>query len=226
MKDDLREEYLRHLDSLLTSWEKALRLAEDNGLGAGLDESTAYGFLARAENTIESISGARSTYAKWLQTALEEAGGKSWKAEAAMGIVEALRDDVATGYLRSVSGVIYGQVFGDFLDMADYLLREGYKDAAAVIAGGALESFLRQLCERYEVETEYLRPGQESRPKKASQLNQDLGNKAYSLYDQKSVTAWLDLRNSGAHGKYEDYDENQISLMIEGIRDFVKRHAA
>ena len=45
------------------------------------------------------------------------------------------------------------------------------------------------------------------RPKKTDRMNSELTKaEAYSKLDQKSVTAWLDLRNKAAHGKYDEYD--------------------
>jgi hypothetical protein len=45
----------------------------------------------------------------------------------------------------------------------------------------------------------------------------------YLKADQKSVTAWLDLRNSAAHGKYTDYTKDQILIMLQGVRNFISR---
>lgn len=110
--------------------------------------------------------------------------------------------------------------------MADRLLNDGYKDAAAVIAGSTLESHLRQLCQNNGIDTENSTKRNRSRPKPASLLNQELGKTVYSLYDQKTVTAWLDLRNCAAHGKYGEYTDEQVHLFIEGLRDFMERYPA
>jgi hypothetical protein len=48
----------------------------------------------------------------------------------------------------------------------------------------------------------------------------------YSKLDQKSITAWLDLRNKAAHGKYVEYTQEQVSVMVSGIRDFIVRNPA
>ena len=37
-------------------------------------------------------------------------------------------------------------MLADFLEMADYLITEGYKDPATVVAGSGLESHLRKMC--------------------------------------------------------------------------------
>ena len=48
--------------------------------------------------------------------------------------------------------LVHADIFTDFLEMADYLLEEGYKDPAAVLAGGTLEEHLRKLCHKKNIE--------------------------------------------------------------------------
>ncbi len=106
--------------------------------------------------------------------------------------------------------------------MADYLLTEGYKDPAAVLAGGVLEEQLRKLCQANHIS---ITKG--TIHKKADGLNTDLaGANVYSKLDQKNVTAWLGLRNNAAHGKYEQYSKEQVALMVQGVRDFISRNPA
>ena len=140
-----------------------------------------------------------------------------------LGILRALRRDYDAGNLQSIVELVHADIFADFLDMADYLLQQAYKDAAAVVVGSVLESHLRKLCQKHGIPV--LQSG--TAPKKADALNAELaGSTVYSKLDQKSVTAWLDLRNKAAHGKYTDYTPEQVSLMLQGVRDFVARHAA
>ena len=61
-------------------------------------------------------------------------------------------------------------------------------------------------------------------PKKVDTLNFEVAAKdVYSKLDQKSVTAWLDLRNKAAHGYYSDYTKEQVSLMWQSVRNFISR---
>ena len=100
---------------------------------------------------------------------------------------------------------------------------EGYKDPAAVIAGSVLEEHLRKLCDKNSIPT--AKPTGE--PKKAEAINAELaGANIYSKGDQKNVTAWLDLRNKAAHGKYAEYTKEQVALLIQSIRDFITRNPA
>jgi hypothetical protein len=108
--------------------------------------------------------------------------------------------------------------------MAAHLLDEHYKDAAAVIAGSTLEEHLRQLSIVRGLSVEMTNAGRLV-PLKADSLNSALvAAKAYEKLDQKSVTAWLDLRNKAAHGQYGDYTIDQVRLMVDGIRDFFVRN--
>jgi hypothetical protein len=139
------------------------------------------------------------------------------------GILRALRNDYEAGYLQSVVELVHADVFADFLDMADYLLEQHYKDPAAVVAGSVLEEHLRKLCDKHGIPV--VKP--DGSPKKADVLNSELTAAGiYSKLDQKSVTAWLDLRNKAAHGKYSEYTQEQVTLMLQGVRDFASRYPA
>jgi hypothetical protein len=135
------------------------------------------------------------------------------------GILATLLEDIAAGRLATVTELLHADLFGDFLDMAQHLLEEGYKDAAAVMAGGVLEEHLRKLCAKFGVPATT-----NTKPKKADAMNADLaGALAYPKSDQKNVTAWLGLRNDAAHGNYAAYKLEQVVLLIQSIRDFITR---
>ena len=115
-----------------------------------------------------------------------------------------------------------GDLFADYLEMATHLVENRYKDPAAVLAGSTLEVHLRQLCEKHGVAAE-----QDGKMKKTERLNQDLAQAgAYTKLDLKNITAWLDIRNNAAHGKYKEYTKDQVKFLIAGIRDFINRHPA
>ena len=43
----------------------------------------------------------------------------------------------------------------------------------------------------------------------------------YNVLKQKQITAWLDLRNKAAHGKWEEYTEFDVKSMLDGVRNFL-----
>jgi len=138
------------------------------------------------------------------------------------GVLRALKADYVAGRLQSVTELIHADLFSDFLEMAQHLQSEGYKDAAAVIAGSVLEGHLRKLCEKHGISVE-----NNGKPKKADALNSELASAGiYSKLSQKNVTAWLGLRNHAAHGQYAEYSKEQVSLLLQSISDFISQHTA
>ena len=139
------------------------------------------------------------------------------------GILKSLWDVYDRGYLQTLQEVVHADIFSDFLVMAEYLLTEGYKDPAAVLAGGVLEEHLQKLCLKHGVNVIDSTSG---KPRMAGAMNDDLAKKVYDKLEQKGITFWLDIRNKAAHGHYRDYKESQVQLMIQGIQDFLVRHRA
>ncbi len=136
--------------------------------------------------------------------------------------LRALRVDLDAGYTQRLEELLNAEVFGDFLEMAEELHGKGYKDPAAVITGTVLEEHLRKLSAKHGVATEI-----DGKRRKAESLNEDLKNQGvYNLLDQKSVTAWLDLRNKAAHGEYDQYDSTQVDALIRDVRSFLSRNPA
>lgn len=183
--------------------------------------------VTRAIAAVSRISGAHSTYATEVQRILKQMPHLHLHVSSMIGIVSALLYDVKAGHLQSLVELVHGEMFADFLEMAQHLQDAGFKDAAAVIAGSALESHLRMLCAKASIPTELVKADGSTVPKKAEAMNTDLaGSNVYSKLDQKNVTAWLDLRNKAAHGKYGDYQKEQVSLLVAGLRDFLVRNPA
>jgi hypothetical protein len=142
----------------------------------------------------------------------------------AVGILTAIRDELAGGWIQTTRGLVSADVFADFLEMAEHLLSENYKDAAAVMIGGVLEEHLRLMAAKYGVAVEEAKDGKMV-ARKAESINTDLAKTtAYGKLDQKSVTSWLDLRNKAAHGHYSEYTRQQVELLLGNVRDFVVRH--
>ena len=179
--------------------------------------------LTLLEATIDRLAPPGSAYRKRAEDACTKYGrDNSYNISILTGVLKALRADIEANRLETVAELIHADVFADFLEMAQYLQSEGYKDAAAVICGSVLEGHLRKLCEKHGI------PHTENgRAKKADTLNAELGGKGtYSKLDQKNVTAWLGLRNHAAHGQYDKYTKEQVGLLLQSVRDFLVRYTA
>ncbi len=138
---DLTQHYIIHLNAILKMYDDAPK----DKYGC-IQDTIAYGIIARTRGAVEKMSGRHSSYTRQILSILDEDWHPPHKAQLITGIVVALQGDLEDGYLASLSALVHGEVFEDFLHMAIYLLKEGFKDAAAVIGGSTLEAHLRQLC--------------------------------------------------------------------------------
>lgn len=111
----------------------------------------------------------------------------------ALGIIKAIKFDYENGHLFDTRAEIEAEVFDDFLEQAEYLLKQGYFTASAVITGSVLEDGLRKLCAKNGITL--------SAKPKLDTMNADLAKAGvYNLLKQKQITALADLRNKAAHG--------------------------
>jgi hypothetical protein len=224
MKPDVSDKLISHLDKILAEFYS---LQERGGEDySDLHTFDIQGFLTMAQAAIEQIGGSNSVYARDVKEIMDEGYGCAYEVASIAGVVKALRAGLEAGYLQGITELIHGELFADFLDMASHLLDEGYKDPAAVIAGAALETHLRQLCDKQGIQIE-VNTATGIHAKKAALINADLAKASvYGKLDQKNVTAWLDLRNKAAHGKFEEYTKEQVAVMLLGIKDFIARNPA
>jgi hypothetical protein len=170
-------------------------------------------------SAIERLAPPNSSYHKNAQLAQGTSHFQS-AVPPLMGVLRALHAAYQQDYLQSIQELIHADMFADFLEMSEHLLEQKYKDPAAVLCGSVLEEHLRKLSVKHGISP--LKA--DGSPKKADTLNSELAAvSAYSSLDQKGVTTWLGLRNKAAHGHYSEYTNEQVSLMLQSVRDFISR---
>lgn len=212
----------RELEELVETYQQALSRSQHDDASDVLSKTEVSSLLARAAAGIERASGKGSQYSSRVSTILSIKCHDWDRVAQVIGVANGLLHDLRQGYTQSIEELLHSDVFADYLEMANHLLATGYKDAAAVISGSTLEAHLKQMAAKFGVSAE-----QDCKPKKADSINSELVKaSAYSKIEQKSITAWLGVRNSAAHGNYEDYESSQVQLMNQGIQDFIVRNPA
>ncbi len=212
----------QQLGEVVSEYEAALTRSRHDDASDVLSKVMVRDLQTRCLAAIQRAGGRSSVYAESADSLGKTRDNEYNHLAAQIGVAKSLLSDIKNGYLRSAEELIHGEVFGDFLEMADHLIESGFKDAAAVIAGSTLESHLRQMCAKHSLATVA-----GTAPKKADTLNAELTKAGvYTKLDQKNVTAWLGLRNDAAHGNYGAYDKNQVRLFISSVRDFFTRNPA
>jgi hypothetical protein len=216
------EDYVGRADDLIRLAEDALTRLRPGAMGGSIVESDAFMQLRSAAlSFIERVFGRDHSYFVEFDAKVKDVS--DYYVRYAIGILKAVRSELAGGWFVTTRGLISSEVFADFLDMSEYLLAEGYKDPAAVMTGGVLEEHLRQLATKAGIPVTQVMKGKDVH-RKADSLNADLVKTGvYGVLDQKTIIGWLDLRNKAAHGKYAEYTHDQVNLMLAGTRNFVAR---
>ncbi len=216
-----KKELLRRIDHLLQQGNTVLATKQSaDFVGQYVDMGMQMGFRSASLSFINNLYGKTHPF---FTTFDERVKGKGYnEAQSGISILKSIRDEVENDWLISIKEMVSAEIFSDFLEMSYYLLDQNYKDPAAVMIGSVLEENLRQLCAKNSVDTSSPNNSGDYVPKKADSLNSDLVKVgAYGVLEQKNVTAWLDLRNRAAHGKYSEYSKEQVDLMYQGVLNFI-----
>jgi len=123
-------------------------------------------------------------------------------------VLLAAKEDYEGGYLNDLKLLVQSEVFDSELEQASELLASGYIPAAAVTAGVVLEAGLREMCVDRALPIG-----------KLDKMNADLAKAGvYTKLVQKQVTALADVRNSAAHGHYDQFSKDDVSSMIKDVQ--------
>jgi hypothetical protein len=185
--------------------------------------------VARGGQLITKLYGADSHYLATFKAAIRIPSFNSMHSNhcrhvsEVAGILKAMESDIESGMLSNFKSLAQAEVFADFLGMAEHLLDEGYKDAAAVILGAVLEDSLRKIADARQVST----VGQKGKLLTIDPMNNALSKQGvYGPLVQKQVTSWANLRNDAAHGHFDKYDELQVKHMLLFVQKFCADHLA
>ncbi|TFH34277.1 MAG: DUF4145 domain-containing protein [Anaerolineales bacterium] len=138
---------------------------------------------------------------------------KRWETEfdSCVAVFMAAKEDYEGGYLFNVITLVKAEVLADAIEQARELLKNGYKDPAAVLGRVSLEVSLKDLCTRNGIPIA-----------KLDKMNADICKQGvYNMAKQKQITAWADLGNKAAHGDWSEYSDKDIVDMINGIERFI-----
>lgn len=210
---------LDRFTELLALGEKVLatRTPPSNVIeSCSVDARLANQWMVSSIGLIQRVLGPDSPHAKRFAKLMVRSS--RWSAASqAFGVLRAAEDDVKSGALFEVRKLVEAELFDDFLDQAEHLLKAGYYQPAVVVAGCVLEDGLRKLCTRQGITL--------SAKPKLDSMNATLAKSGlYTKLTQKRITAMADLRNSAAHGKWSDFDKKEATTMIRDTRDFMEKY--
>lgn len=135
-------------------------------------------------------------------------------ASTGVAVLGHVRTDLAGGYLDRISDLIAASVIGDVWAQATELLEGGYAQAAATLAGSALEVGLRRAAEKNDVDV--------ARVRGIGPLNEALARAGvYNALRQGQVDVWRQIRNAAAHGDTASLNVGDVGTMLQGAQSLL-----
>lgn len=218
------QELLQRAKYIIQHGKQALENGKRNKYGTlEADFVKVSAFKSSGLSFILNLYGNGHPYYKEFESVLHTYRYESY-INSGIGIINNIIAEIENGWINTIKSLVSAEIFNDFLEMAEHLLDTGYKDPAAVMVGSVLEEHLRQLCNKYDIDTT-VEKDDKLIPLKADRLNSELAKaNIFNKLDQKNITAQLDLRNNAAHGKYNEYDINHVKLMYGFVTNFISRN--
>ena len=160
--------------------------------------------------------GQLHTYTTAFEAATTEVNMPS-SVKGGTGVLRAALEDLRDGHLFDVRSLLAAEIFSDFLDMANHLVAEGYKDAAVSLTGAVLEDGLRKIATARNVAFKS-RDG-------LDELNTKLAAAGvFNAIVKARVNSWRVIRNAADHGNFGEYDRKEASEMVAGVMQFLGVH--
>src|ERR1051326_3119717 len=109
------------------------------------DDRLYAGWRTQAMHALTSLLGESHTYTQAFKAQVRPEASHEF-VDMGIGILQAVHDDALAGdLLTTMAGVISGEIFSDFLEMAAHLLDNHYFHPAASLTGAVLEDGLRRI---------------------------------------------------------------------------------
>jgi len=214
-----QKRYVERIEQLIVEGEELAQSEQPSkkpGIKTIQDHTKLHAWLMKVDNIIETTFGQNSPHFKRKEELFK---GKTYYASQVrfiVGLLTGALDDLKNGFLVHQEFLIAGEIFNSVLEQGKYFLDKGHKDVAAILARIVVEERLNGMARQAGC----LDDSQKRKP--ASELNSCLKKKKRYQEPQRSqIQTWLAVGNSAAHGKFGEYDQEKVKVMLDGIEHFL-----
>ena len=209
------EQIKTRLDKLIEMGEAVLKTKRLGEWGSVVDSASFYQWKASSRSFLSKVFGEESDHYSLYKDECKHTS--YYYAERGLAILKSAKDDIEAGFLKSLEALVSADIFTDFLEMAEHLLQQGYKDPAASLIGAVLEDGLRKISKQEGVKLKS--------KEDISSLNQKLAQAdVYNRLTQKRIQVWNDIRNNADHGNFSEYDSDLVREMLQGVTAFLEQN--
>ena len=123
------EDLIQRIDQLIRNADAVIQTSKIGSMRSYVNVELFHAFRSASLSFLSMTFGKDHTHYNEFNSQVERP--TSSDSEIGRGILSAAREELAGGWLSTTKGLISAEIFSDFLEMAQHLLDEGYKDPAA-----------------------------------------------------------------------------------------------
>src|SRR6266508_2809063 len=218
----LNPKYARYADrfrELIEEGNKLVTLEKPSSVGSYIQDADTIQvvvWLTKARNILEVALGSQGPHLRHFDNVMPDGGianaTHAYRIYPFVGVLSAALSDLENGYLTGQEFFIAIEVFDTILEQAKYLVQNNYKDPAAVLARVVLEDAMKRIARTQGI----------GEIQKASVINDELKkNGRFSQPQWRFIQGWLDIGNAAAHGKFDQYTQEDVVKMIDDVERFL-----
>ena len=135
-------------------------------------------------------------------------------ADAALGTLRSLREELDAGLLRSVEYYYVAIAFDDFLEHAEQYHKSGRKIESAVLGSAVFEDAVRKTAEKHSIPQAGI--------KTDALIDALVKANALSPVKAKRWKAYAGVRNAALHAQWDDIEIRDVGDLIHGTKEIVE----
>lgn len=130
------------------------------------------------------------------------------------GLLEALCDEIESGFFKQLEYILTASTFDDFLDHAEHFHKGGKKMESAVLSSIVFEDTIRKIAKKNEVE--------ESGNDLETIINDLTNVNIFTQVKAKRYKSNAAIRNKALHAQWEEFDLKDIGMLIKCGRELIE----
>lgn len=130
------------------------------------------------------------------------------------GLLESLKDEIESGFLRQLEYIFTASAFDDFLDHAIQFHKSGKKIESSVLASVVFEDTIRKIAKKNVVD--------EAGNNLELIIDNLVKKSIFTPIKAKRIKSYSAIRNKALHAQWEEFDLSDIGQLNKGTRDIIE----
>ena len=130
------------------------------------------------------------------------------------GLLESLKSEIESGFLRQLEYIFTASAFDDFLDHAIQFHKSGKKIESSVLASVVFEDSIRKIAKKNSIE--------EAGNNLELIIDNLVKKGIFTPIKAKRIKSYSAIRNQALHAQWEEFDLSDVGQLNKGTRDIIE----